>query len=93
MGPNPLYHDVSGAPFKIGQRVRVIGSQDEMLDPRYRRRTGIVSYFEFECGCGQTYPSDPMIGVIFLRVRTEEFWKEELVVIQEKVVRKFFRRM
>jgi hypothetical protein len=70
---------VDGAPFRIGDVVGVLSSEDESFDPRYRGRIGTVRYFDYECGCGQSYPSDPMIGVSFARIRTEEFWKEELV--------------
>ena len=78
MGRNPIYHDVSGAPFRIGERVRVVSSKDETFDPHFIGRTGSVKYLEYECGCGQSYPDDPMIGVEFRARGTEEFWREEL---------------
>ncbi|MFH0990175.1 MAG: Carotenogenesis protein CarS [bacterium] len=71
--------DVFGAPFRIGQRVRVVSIVDETGDERFLEGEGIVVYLEYECGCGQTFPEDPMIGVRFLNV-TEEFWKEELAL-------------
>ncbi len=55
--------DIRGAPFKIGKRVRVLTSRDETFDPRLVSRVGAVCHFEYECGCGQSYPHDPMIGV------------------------------
>jgi hypothetical protein len=79
MGRNPIYHDVKGAPFRIGERVRVFsGGPDETFNPRFTGRVGSVKYLEYECGCGQSYPYDPMIGVEFRARETEEFWTEEL---------------
>jgi hypothetical protein len=78
MSQNPIYSNVHGAPFRIGETVRVVGSEDETFDPRYKRRVGTIEYFEYECGCGQNYPNDPMIGVKFRGGKTAEFWAEEL---------------
>jgi hypothetical protein len=75
---NPIYKNVRGAPFRIGESVRVVGSEDETFDPSYKRRAGTIAYFEYECGCGQNYPNDPMIGVKFRDGQTAEFWAEEL---------------
>ena len=74
----PIYHDVDRAPYKLGAHVRVIGSKDETFDPRYKGRIGTVDYLEYQCGCGQSYPVDPMIGVKFHDNAVEEFWMEEL---------------
>jgi hypothetical protein len=62
----------------IGQRVRVARGADETFQPATRGRIGFVNYFEYNCGCGQAYPGDPMVGVMFRDGTTEEFWKEEL---------------
>jgi hypothetical protein len=78
-----IYHDVEGAPFRIGDRVKVILLADDTADPVFLGRMGRVFYFEYTCGCGQTYPHDPMIGVKF-RGKFEEFWKEELARIPKK---------
>jgi hypothetical protein len=75
--PNPIYVNVAGAPFKVGDRVRVTHGTDLTFDHRYQGRVGIVGYFEYQCGCGQSYPNDPMIGVRF-REDIAEFWAEEL---------------
>ena len=61
----------------IGQMVRVIGATDDTIDVSYWGRTGKVSYFDYNCGCGQS-EGDPMIGVEFGENDIEEFWKEEL---------------
>ncbi|MBI2683203.1 MAG: Carotenogenesis protein CarS [Acidobacteriales bacterium] len=73
----PLRRDVPGAPFRIGQQVRVVAGTDETFDKRFLGKLGTVEYFEYNCGCGQSYPHDPMIGVRFGR-KLEEFWVEEL---------------
>jgi hypothetical protein len=78
VGPRPIYVDVKGAPFKMGERVRVTDSTDETFDRSFKGRIGIVEYLEYQCGCGQSYPDDPMIGVRFQRGQVEEFWAEEL---------------
>jgi hypothetical protein len=75
--PDGIYHDVDGAPFRIGERVRVISLSDETADSEFLGQQGQVLYFEYSCGCGQTFPNDPMIGIQFSE-QTAEFWKEEL---------------
>ena|ERR1039457_731227 len=76
-----IYHDVEGAPFKIGDKVKFVCAADETADRRFLNREGTVHYFEYKCGCGQTFPADPMIGVKFIRC-VKEFWKEELRLIK-----------
>jgi hypothetical protein len=78
MSASPIYIAVDGAPFRIGERVRVRDSKDETFDRSFKGRVGSVEYFEYECGCGQSYPHDPMIGVRFRNDDIEEFWAEEL---------------
>ena len=63
---------------KIGSIVKVIKGTDETFDTRFLHRVGVVEYFDYDCGCGQSYPNDPMIGVKFPEGVTEEFWSEEL---------------
>ena len=77
-GRRPMYCDIEGAPARIGDKVVVTGSRDETFNPLYKGRIGIVEYLEYQCGCGQTYPGDPMIGVRFRDGAVEEFWVEEL---------------
>jgi hypothetical protein len=54
MSQNPIYNNVRGAAFRIGESVRVVGSQDETFEPSYKRRLETIEYFEYECGCGQS---------------------------------------
>jgi hypothetical protein len=76
----PIRTDVKGAPFKIGQKVRVYELSDEQGDASLLGKDGIVEHYDYSCGCGQSYPDDPMVGVRFASGRLEEFWKEELRV-------------
>ena len=73
-----LGKDVLGAPVKIGARVRVGKGSDCTFDASFRGANGVVEYLEYSCGCGQSFPHDPMIGVRFPDGRLEEFWAEEL---------------
>ena len=66
---------------QIGDRVRIGEGTDETFDSRFRRKTGIVKRLDYSCGCGQSYPDDPMIGVSFPDGQYEEFWTEELEII------------
>ena len=79
---NPRFTNVSGAPFTIGERVRVTAGADKTFDDAFLGNIGTVEYFEYDCGCGQTFPNDPMIGVR-LSNRVEEFWAEELLIIEQ----------
>jgi len=74
------FHDIDGAPLRIGQQVRVLDnpSQDDSFEASFSHQSGHVLYFEYDSGCGQTYPFDPMIGICFADKGTEQFWKEEL---------------
>jgi hypothetical protein len=78
---HPLRSPVIGAPYQPGQLVTVIDSIEDhpALDVSgYIGRAGVVDYLEYSSECGQTFPTDPMIGVRFDRGVVEEFWREEL---------------
>jgi hypothetical protein len=77
-----IYKNVAGAPFRIGDTVKVVSLSDDTADEDLLGSQGSVLYFEYSCGCGQTFPNDPMIGVQFGE-RTAEFWKEELSIQNE----------
>lgn len=76
----PIVERVLGSPYQPGDLVRVIAAVDvEIHDvSHYVGRFGLVKYLEYECGSGQQYPDDPMIGVRFRDGSVEEFWREEL---------------
>ena len=73
-------HNIKNAPFKIGNKVQVLNNplNDETFEKKYSHKMGWIVYFEYDCGCGQSFPEDPMIGVRFSNNKVEEFWKEEL---------------
>lgn len=83
LSPNRRFFDIDGAPFRIDDKVTVLNNpnKDDTFDEDFVGMTGEVFYFEYDCGCGQTFPSDPMIGIKFPDGRAEEFWKEELMLI------------
>jgi len=74
--------DIKGAPYKIGDIVRVLNNpnEDETFDKHLSGKFGLIEYFEYDCGCGQSFPEDLMIGVRFSNGKSEEFWKEELLL-------------
>lgn len=74
----PVYENVQHAPFKIGELVRIHRLADDTANRLLLGKCGTVEYFEYTCGCGQSYPTDPMIGVRFSERIVEEFWREEL---------------
>ncbi len=69
-------------PFKIGDFVQVASATDETLSKKFIGRKGKIIHFDYACGCGQSYPSDPMIGVFFSNGAIEEFWCEELIYVR-----------
>lgn len=77
---NPIREHVDGAPFQPGTRVTVVAAIDR-TEHDVSKHIGIgcvVEYLEYDCGCGQSFPTDPMIGVLLDTGEREEFWKEEL---------------
>lgn len=80
LGARPRYEPVNGAPFQPGERVRVVDAIDlAALDlSSLVGSSGVVSYLEYDCGSGQTFPRDPMIGVRLDSGIAQEFWPEEL---------------
>lgn len=74
---------VEGAPYQPGERVQVEqvlddGTMDEDEVVTHVDEEGVVEYLDYACGCGQVYPEQPMIGVVFPDGSHEEYWSEEL---------------
>ena len=77
--------DVSGAPFRVGDRIVFVGSSDARANDtsinhfihRYRGEVGVVGYLRYFDGGRTRYPNRPKIGVFFA-YQHEEFWAEEL---------------
>jgi hypothetical protein len=74
----PIFRNVSRVRFAIGGIVRVCRLIDQTGASQFLGLQGKIEYFEYSCGCGQSYPHDPMIGVRFANSEVEEFWSEEL---------------
>ena len=53
---NPRYQDIEGAPFRIGEIVKVLEnpSNDETFDIEFANKRGKIKFFEYESGCGQS---------------------------------------
>ncbi|MFT7680651.1 MAG: hypothetical protein ACI935_000082 [Moritella dasanensis] len=78
LGAKPQRRNIDGAPFAIHNIVLVVGVQDDMPEEHIGRK-GKVLYYEYDGGCGQSYPKEPLIGVRFFDNNDlEEFWSEEL---------------
>jgi hypothetical protein len=73
-----IFQNVRGVRFSIGENVRVCQLVDQTGASQFLGARGTIQYFEYRCGCGQSYPHDPMIGVRFSNGEVEEFWSEEL---------------
>ena len=74
----PIFANVPNAPFNIGQPVKVCRLVDDTGEVSFLGKSGTVEYLEYSCGCGQSFPEDPMIGVRFPDGKLEEFWRDEL---------------
>lgn len=73
---------IDGAPFQPQERVRVVDAIDRYVQDLagHVGRTGVVVHLEYDCGCGQSFPDDPMIGVsLDGDGAIVEFWSEELM--------------
>jgi hypothetical protein len=81
--PNRRRYNIVGAPFKIGDAIQVLDNpnKDETFDSDFSGKQGVVYFFEYDCGCGQSFPEDPMIGVRFNNNAVGEFWKDELILL------------
>lgn len=86
LGARPIREAVPGAPCQPGDVVRVTGAcDDEGVAAGLHLLAGelaTVEYLEYECGSGQHWPDDPMVGV---RVagggEVVELWRDELEVV------------
>ena len=79
--PKHIFVNVLGAPLRIGAQVRVVKLVDGTGNRTWLGRTGTVKFFDYDCGCGRSFPNDPMIGVESCGGKIEQFWKEELRVV------------
>ena len=78
MPQSKIREDVDGAPHGIGRTVRIVFARDETFDKRFMGKIGEIVHYCYSCGCGQSFPDDPMIGVQFKSGKIEEFWSDEM---------------
>jgi hypothetical protein len=76
-----------GVAVRLGNKVEVVYLADDTVSGKYLGRVGIVLAFDFDCGCGQSYPDDPMIKVLFEN-SCEEFWREEIRLVESDLNRR-----
>lgn len=74
--------NVPGAPFCIGDRVKVVKAADETCAVKFIGLQGIVVRFDYRGAVGQNYPGDPLV-VVQINEETSSFWKEELELVRE----------
>lgn len=79
--PSPYTENVEGAPFEIGCRVKIVTLVDETLLESVVGQEGVIVHYDYRSGCGQKFPTDPMIGVRVTGGSVIEFWREELEVV------------
>ncbi len=75
--------NIKGAPYEISNHVKIRFAADETFDHKFLGRVGTIVHYDYSCGCGQSFPDDPMIGVEFNDNMIEEFWKEEMIHIKD----------
>ena len=71
---------IEGAPVQVGDVVKIVDAVETDINTettKYIGRFGRVLSMDYDCGCGQTYPGDPMVLVRFSNGDEWEFWKEE----------------
>lgn len=73
--------NVPGAPFNIGDRVKVVKAVDETCAVKFIGHQGIVARFDYRGAVGQSYPGDPLV-VVVIGQETSSFWKEELELVK-----------
>jgi hypothetical protein len=80
LSPQYIKDNIHGAPFEIGDAIKVNEQNicDSTFENKFIGLEGIIIFFEYNCGCCQSYPNDPMIGVQFPNGEIFEFWKEEI---------------
>lgn len=92
---NKIFENVDGSPIKIGQCVEIkklvdpetlsyigVGDHDCIDDAvdEIIGQKGVVVYLEYDGGCGQVFPQEPMIGVKLDSGDEHAFWFEELTL-------------
>ncbi len=72
-----VHEAVPGAPFQVGQRVRVVCmADDDSLDERFVGQLGVVAGLVYDDVA--QYPNDPMVLLDGGQLGTDVFFPEEL---------------
>jgi len=74
----PIYEKVECSPYQPKDKVVVLRFSDDTGNQEFIGKVGVVEYLEYSCGCGQSYPNDPMIGIRFSDGSLIECWSEEI---------------
>jgi hypothetical protein len=74
----PIYKIIECSPYQPKDIVVVLRFSDDTGDQEFIGKVGVVEYLEYSCGCGQSYPNDPMIGIKFPDGSLIECWPEEI---------------
>lgn len=88
----PRRHNIEGAPFSIGQRVKITTLVDietldylaippDEIEDTLIGQEGTLEHYDYDCGCGQIFPDQPMIGIRLADDTLIEFWPEELAAV------------
>ena len=75
-----IFTKVDGSPYQVGDVVRVVSICDDAGDRGAIGSIGVVDHLDYDSGCGETYPDDPMISVKGCGI----FWSEELETAEEE---------
>lgn len=75
--------NVKGAPYKIGDWIKVIDLADVYMSKSFIGKRGKVLYFNYNDSRGQYYPHDPKIGVRLKDGATVELWKDEVTLLNK----------
>jgi hypothetical protein len=89
----PRFEIIEGTPFELGQRIEIadltdphtlgqLTAGDEGFEDVWDvlGHKGVLEYYEYNCGCGQIFPDQPMMGVKLDNGMRCEFWAEEMKV-------------
>lgn len=82
--PRPLSTNDMRPLFNVGDRVRVVDATDEACDLRFMEMSGIVVRRQYSTALVGESRHDPFYTVRFGKIRKEDgFWHEELVLVRK----------
>jgi hypothetical protein len=70
---------IEGSFYQVGDSVKVVDQgADRWMIRAYIGSVGEVCDLDFASGCGESFPSDPLVIVRLVNGIVAGFWKEEL---------------